>query len=214
MDLTAYINSLTSKQKKVYQAIESYIKLKGIPPTVREIGDMIGEKTPGAVQGILNRLEQKKVIKRQLGAARSIQLISQDNQLYSNPVYIPELKKISKRNLDDLTNIYNIHKYQPIPEDFIPEKSECIILKCPDDSLIDSGVKQGDLLVLDTKAELIEGDIIAAFYNTNTLIRYYHPDTNNNTIIMKADLDLIGKEVFTCEEVRIIGKLVGKYTKY
>jgi len=56
--------------------IESFIKSKGIPPTVREIGELVGEKTPGAVQGILNRLEQKGVIKREVGMARSIQLVN------------------------------------------------------------------------------------------------------------------------------------------
>lgn len=106
-------SSLTAKQKKVYMVIESYIKTHGIPPTVREIGELVGEKTPGAVQGILNRLEQKGVIKRQLGAARSIQLVSPDDQLYSKPVFVPKIKKISKRNLNDLTNIYNIELYHP-----------------------------------------------------------------------------------------------------
>ncbi len=57
-------NFLTSKQKKVYTAIESFIKENGMPPTVREIGELIGEKTPGAVQGILNRLEEKGVIRK------------------------------------------------------------------------------------------------------------------------------------------------------
>ena len=66
--MAANYSSLTAKQKKVYMVIESYIKTNGIPPTVREIGELVGEKTPGAVQGILNRLEQKGVIKRQLGA--------------------------------------------------------------------------------------------------------------------------------------------------
>jgi repressor LexA len=91
--MSANFSTLTAKQKKVFSAIETYINLKGIPPTVREIGEMVGEKTPGAVQGILNRLEQKGVIKRQLGAARSIQLVSSDNQMYATPVYIPEIKR-------------------------------------------------------------------------------------------------------------------------
>ena len=49
----SFFNTLTLKQKKVYSAIELFIKSNGIPPTVREIGEMIGERTPGAVQGIL-----------------------------------------------------------------------------------------------------------------------------------------------------------------
>lgn len=214
MELSASISSLTSKQKKVYQAIETYIKLKGIPPTVREIGEMVGEKTPGAVQGILNRLEQKQVIKRQLGAARSIQLVSTDSQLYSNPVYVPEIKKISKRNIDDLTNIYNINKYQPIPSDFIPSGSNHLIYRCPDDSLADSGIKQEDVLFIDTGAVVKTGDIVLVLYNTNTLLRYYHPDEANNIVYLKADLDLIGKEGFSPDEIRIVGKLEGRFTKY
>lgn len=212
--MSANLSSLTSKQKKVYQAIESYIKLKGIPPTVREIGEMVGEKTPGAVQGILNRLEQKQVIKRQLGAARSIQLISEDSQLYSNPVYVPEIKKVSKRNIDDLTNIYNINRYQPVPSDLLNEGTSHIMFRCPDDSLADSGIKQGEILFIDTGSEIKAGDIVLVLYNTNTLLRFYHPDEINNIIYLKADLDLLGKEEFSPDEIKIIGKLEGRYTKY
>ncbi|NJD02399.1 MAG: LexA family transcriptional regulator [Ruminiclostridium sp.] len=212
--MSANISSLTSKQKKVYQAIETYLKLKGIPPTVREIGEMVGEKTPGAVQGILNRLEQKQVIKRQLGAARSIQLVSADSKLYADPVYVPELKKISKRNIDDLANIYNISKYQPVPSDFLSTGNNHLIYRCPDDSLADSGIKQGDMLFIDASAEVKTGDIVLVLYNANTLLRYYHPDEAGDIIHLKADLDLIGKEEFSTDEIRIVGKLEGRYTKY
>lgn len=207
-------SSLTSKQKKVYQAIETYIKMKGIPPTVREIGEMVGEKTPGAVQGILNRLEQKEVIKRQLGAARSIQLVSTESQMYATPIYVPEIKKISKRNVDDLANIYNINKYQPVPPDFISSDSSHLMVRCPDDSLAESGIRQGDMLIIDTGAVVKSGDIVVVFYITNTLIRYYHPDEENNIVYLKADLDLIGKETFSPDEIRIVGRLEGRYTKY
>jgi repressor LexA len=98
------VDMLTSKQKKVYYAIVQYRKNRGIPPTVREIGEILGEKTPGAVQGILNRLEQKGVITREVGQARSIQAV-EENNLYVKPFYIPELKKVSTRNLDDLFNM-------------------------------------------------------------------------------------------------------------
>ena len=212
--MSANVNSLTSKQKKVYQAIETYIKLKGIPPTVREIGEMVGEKTPGAVQGILNRLEQKQVIKRQLGAARSIQLVSADSQLYADTVYVPEIKKISKRYIDDLTNIYNINKYQPIPSDLLTADSSHLLYRCPDDSLADSGIKQDDVLFIDTGSVVKTGDIVLVLYGTNTLLRYYHPDEENNIVYLKADLDLLGKEDFSPDEIRIGGKLEGRYTKY
>lgn len=205
--------SLTAKQKKVYSAIETYINLKGIPPTVREIGEMVGEKTPGAVQGILNRLEQKGVIKRQLGAARSIQLISADNQMYATPVYIPEIKKISKRNVADLTNIYNIEKYHPVSPDALSENGSYLIFECPDDGLTESGFGSNDTIFVNTSAELKSGDIVLIFYEARSLLRYYYPE-NDGTLTLKADSSIIDKENFTLEEVKIIGRVDGRYTKF
>jgi repressor LexA len=209
-----YFNSLTAKQKKVYSAIETYIKLKGIPPTVREIGEMVGEKTPGAVQGILNRLEQKGVIKRQLGAARSIQLVSQDSQLYSNPVYIPEIKKVSKRNIDDLMNIYNISKFHPMPPDFLNASGKYLTMPCPDESLAEKGIKREDMLFINTTAEPEKGDIVLVFIDGRTYLRYYFPEEATGMTTLLADENLLDKTAFGPDEFKIIGRLEGKYSKY
>lgn len=206
-------SSLTAKQKKVYTAIEFYINHHGIPPTVREIGELVGEKTPGAVQGILNRLEQKGVIKRQLGAARSIQLVSADDQMYAKPVFVPEIKKISNRNLDNLVNIYNIKKYHPVSPEILTEDSKYIIVGCPNDGLNESGFGSNDTILVNTTAELNPGDIVLIFYENLSLLRYYYPESDG-TITLKADSSIIDKVSFSCEEVRIIGKIEGRYTKY
>lgn len=211
--MTVNFSNLTAKQKKVYSAIETYINSKGIPPTVREIGELVGEKTPGAVQGILNRLEQKGVIKRQLGAARSIQLVSADNQMYATPVYIPEIKKISRRNIDDLVNIYNIEKYHPVSPNALSENGSYIIFECPDDGLMESGFGSKDTIFVNTSAELISGDIALVFYETRSLLRYYYPE-NDGTLTLKADSSIIDKENFTRDEINIIGKVEGRYTKF
>jgi len=51
-------------------------------------------------------------------------------------------------------------------------------------------------------------------YENHVLLRYYTHHDNPDLVILKADSDLLGKEVFNRNEVTIIGKLVGKYTKY
>lgn len=211
--MVSNFSSITAKQKKVYAAIESYISQHGIPPTVREIGELVGEKTPGAVQGILNRLEQKGVIKRQLGAARSIQLVSADDQMYAKPVYIPEIKKISKRNLDDLVNIYNIKKYHPVTPGILAENSKYIIVECPNDGLNESGFSNNDTILVNTTAEPKPGDIVLVFYENLSMLRYYYPE-DDGTITLKADSSVFDKEKFTRDEVTIIGKIEGRYTKF
>lgn len=206
-------NFLTSKQKKVYSVIEQFIKQRGIPPTVREIGEMVGEKTPGAVQGILNRLEQKGVIKREVGMARSIQLVS-DNSQYESHVYLPKIKKVSQRNVDDLLNIYNIEKHFPLPSPLFEEGQDCFIIKCPDNSLFESGIKYDDILIIDRQQEINDGDIVLVLYENHALLRFYSKHDNPDFVVLKADSNLLEKEAFNRSEVTIIGKLVGKYTQY
>lgn len=212
--MSIHFAALTSKQKKVYSVIESYIKANGIPPTVREIAEMLGEKTPGAVQGILNRLEQKGVIRRQVGMARSIQLVSTDSALYLNPVYIPELKRINKRNIDDLLNIYNIINYQPVSPEAVPSNEGCFMFNCPDNSLTDSGIKCNDKLLIKMCSHFKEGDVVLALYENHVLLRRYLESSDQDLVRLEADNYFIDKKVFKKSEVRIIGKLLLKYTKY
>jgi len=212
--MSIHFSSLTSKQKKVYAAIEAYIKLKGIPPTVREIGEIVGEKTPGSVQGILNRLEQKGVIKRQTGMARSIRLVSEGDVMYANPVYIPEIKRINARNVDNLLTIYNINKYHPLSSDLVQSKEGYFLVKCPSLDLPKSGIKDGDLLLINMNGELKDGDIVLAFYGNRACLRHYYTCDSQNAVILKADESVGNKEVLDKDYIKIIGKLDLKFSRY
>lgn len=204
-------NFLTSKQKKVYSAIETYIRTRGIPPTVREIGELVGEKTPGAVQGILNRLEQKGVIKREVGMARSIQLVAESTN-YLTPVYIPELKKVTLRNRSDMFSIYNIKRYHPLSPGFMDVPEGSFLLGCPDNSLADKGFRYEDLLLV-CNLPLKNGDVILLVYEGHALLREYHEGSRDDECSLKACSNLLGREVFQRDEFELIGKVAGKWTR-
>lgn len=232
MSVSPNFDLLTMKQKRVYTVIESYIKTNGIPPTVREIGELAGEKTPGAVQGILNRLEQRGMIKRQVGMARSIQIVAEDGILYLSPVYIPEIKKISDRNVDDFLGIYNIKKYHPMSPGLLKGHQNCFLMECYDNSLTDSGFVEGDLLIAVPDVKPADGDIVLVLYDNCIFLRYYNrntqpetavpstsaeaagPDCPPDKVYLTAGTNLIGKECFDEDEIKIVGKVIGKYTKY
>ncbi len=210
--MVADFNSLTLKQKKVYTAIETYIKSRGIPPTVREIGEMVGEKTPGAVQGILNRLEMKGVIKRQIGMARSIQLVSKDT-MYSPQVYIPVIKKVTRRNSDDLLNIYNISSYFPLPADLFRNTDNHFIVLNPDKSRTKVNTDNEDYLMIRIGGPYNTGDTILAIYENLAILREY-AERGSDSYFLKSDDSIIDKEIFSKEEILIIGKLVARMVKY
>jgi repressor LexA len=212
--MSTALESLTSKQKKVYYAIEDFLKNKGIPPTIREIGEMVGEKTPSGVQGVLNRLQQKGIIKRESGMSRSIQILSNDTQ-YATPFHIPELKRVNAKNLDDLFSVYNIAGKMPLPPGIWDLDESCFMIDCPDASLKESTkIEYGDKLIINTKRKPVDADIVMIEYNGHILLRKYFRDAGMNNVRLTADSDVHGKEVFGNGEFRVVGVLVGTVKMY
>lgn len=65
---------LTERQKQVYELVRSLIQGRGFGPTVREIGEHFGIKSPNGVMCHLRALEKKGLITRQANKSRAIEL--------------------------------------------------------------------------------------------------------------------------------------------
>lgn len=133
--------------------------------------------------------------------------------MYGKHVYVPKIKKISKRNVNDLTNIYNIELYHPISQEVLSENGDYIISDCPADGLTESGFGANDVIIVNRAAELKPGDIVLSFYETISLLRRFYPESDG-TITLKADSKVIDKENFAPDEITIIGKVEGRYTRF
>ena len=66
--------TLTARQQRVYDFISNKIRSQGFGPTIREITDEFGWKSPTAALAHLQALEKKGYIKREPNISRSIQL--------------------------------------------------------------------------------------------------------------------------------------------
>lgn len=206
------ITLLTHKQKLVYAIIEAYIAEKGFSPTVREIAEALGDKTPAAVQGILNRLEEKGVIRKQSGTARSIQLVTEKSN-YGKPAYLPMVKKIHDRTIADLTSFYNVEKYLPVPLDIVQQYPDCLLVRYVENSLQNSGLSPQDVLVVSHGCPIVEGDSILALFQNRIFIRRYYSTDDPDILELKSDGNPAVRERFQKSEIHIVGKVIGKYRK-
>lgn len=66
------MQGLTERQQQVLNAIASYIKEKGYPPTVRELAQELGFKSTSTLHAHLQRLEKKGYISKEKGKPRTI----------------------------------------------------------------------------------------------------------------------------------------------
>lgn len=203
---------LTEKQKKVFLAIESYMKTNRVCPSIREISEQVGIKTPGAVQGILDRLEKKGVIKRTPGKARSIIITSTEFSYYLEPVFIPELINIGIQYIANLFDANNIEQYHPISPKLITTSENYFILDGKKRSFYESVInyKNSSLLFFITK-NLNINDIVLFIFNNHLLLRHF-TGTDNNKLVFNASSPIIKEEAFNPDDIVIIAKLCSVFT--
>ena len=68
-------NALNKREKAIIRFIEKQIKLKGYPPSVREIGKAVDLKSTATVHGYLSQLEKKGYIKKEQQKGRTLKLL-------------------------------------------------------------------------------------------------------------------------------------------
>ena len=70
-------NALNKREKAILKFIEKQIKIKGYPPSVREIGKAVDLKSTATVHGYLNQLEKKGYIKVEPRKTRGITILGE-----------------------------------------------------------------------------------------------------------------------------------------
>ena len=172
---------VSKKQEEILNYIDKNIELKGYSPTVREICKAVNLKSTSTVQYHLNKLINLGYLQKSNNISRSIQ-----SQNLNSKYIIPILGEISAG--------------QPLiaEENFIGElpyygkekNNELIALKINGDSMIEAGLFNDDLVVIDKSIMPRDGDI-GAFLINNTEATVKYIDT-----IEKKKVVLIGSRWF------------------
>ena len=201
------IEGKRSKQVEIYEFMKSYILHKGYPPSVREICEAVGLKSTSTVHGHLERLEKKGFIRRDPTKPRAIELLK-DKVPKREMIDIPVIGKVTAGY--PILAVENIEDTFSIPLNYIKSNNELFMLHVSGESMIEAGILDGDLAMIEKVSTADNGDIVVALLgNDATLKRFYkekdyirlQPENSSMKPIIVRD----------CE---IIGKLVGIYRTY
>ena len=188
---------VSKKQEEILNYIDKTINNKGYSPTVREIAEAVGLKSTSTVQYHLNKLINLGFLDKSDNISRSI-----TSRTVKTKYGIPILGEISAG--------------QPLlaEENYIGQlpyfgneiNTELIALKINGDSMIDAGLYNDDLVVIDKSITPLDGDIGAfLLHNTEATVkyvdtiadkRYLIPANKNYTnIVIDENITIIGKVV-------------------
>ena len=205
------MESLTERQNEVLDVIKKYIADNGYPPTVREIGDILGLSSPATIQVHFDNLVKKGYIKKRSNMNRTIELLVENEYLNNddNIVSIPLLGKVTAGN--PIEAIENPSNYFKIPTELIPRGKNLFALTVDGESMINAGIFDNDIVIIERTKSAKNGDIVVAMNDENeaTLKRFYK---EKNHFRLQPENDTMKPIIL--DNVTILGKLVGLYRKF
>ncbi len=149
------MRQVRDKQNEIYEFLKTYTDNKGYPPSVREICEAVGLKSTSSVHGHLKRLESKGLIKRDPTKPRALEI--KDDSIKKEIINVPIIGKVTA-GLPILAN-ENIEDVFPIPLDYISHNQELFILNISGDSMINAGIFDGDLAIIEKCKTAKNGEI-------------------------------------------------------
>ncbi|MDG1201980.1 MAG: transcriptional repressor LexA [Candidatus Actinomarina sp.] len=192
---------MSNKAQEILEFINFTLKNDGYSPSVREICEAVNLKSTSTVQYHLNKLEKKGVINKSDGKSRSLHLNNSISEFRSVPI-VGEIAAGLPLSAEE-----NQIGELPYPESNFNDS--LIALKVNGDSMIDAGIHDGDLVVVDKSKEPLDGDIGAFLvYDTEATVKYI--DTiRNKQYLIPANKNYENIEI--TENISIVGKVVSLF---
>lgn len=204
------MKGLTKRQSDVLDFIKSYIASNGYPPTVREIGTEINVNSPATVQAHLEGLADKGFIRKKGAKNRTIEVLVDNEYLTKNEeiVQVPLLGKITAGN--PIEAIEKPNDFFSLPAFLVPKNKEVFTLNVSGTSMINAGIFDGDIIIVEKKNTARNGEIVVAMTDENevTLKTFYKEQGH---IRLQPENDTM--EPIILNNVFILGKAIGLYRK-
>ena len=205
---------LTTRQKSVYEFIESYILQKGYGPTVREIAEAVHLSSPSTVHVHLKTLEEKGYIVRDQLKSRSIALPGKHEQEEafgsagsSNTLSLPLVGNVAAG--EPILAEHNVETTLQLPTEIVGD-SASFILAVHGESMIEAGINDGDYVVVKEQQVARNGEIIVALIDDGATVKRFfkekdhirlQPENSTMDPIITRDCAIVGKVVAVLRKV-------------
>lgn len=189
-----FMEKLTKKQQQVFDFIKDTISEKGLAPSVREIGQAVGLKSTSSVQYNLNALENAGYIKRENNLKRTIRI----KGATENITHIPLVGTVTA-GMPILAN-EQIEDYIAVSGVF---GNELFALHVKGDSMINAGIYDGDVIVVEQVPVAQNGDIVVALIDDEATVKRFYKEDGHFRLQPEND----SYEPIIVDECHILGKV-------
>ena len=200
---------LTAKQEQILNCIKDSLKDRGYPPSVREICLAVGLSSTSTVHSHLNSLERKGYIRRDPSKPRTIEVLDDTNNWLDEHVTpVPIVGKVTAG--EPILAEQNIDEYFPLPNHMVRYENT-YMLRVSGTSMINSGILDGDLIIVRQQDHAQNGDIVVAQVEEDgfTVKRFFK---EKNRYRLQPENDTMAPII--CTHVNILGKVIGLFRAF
>ena len=161
------MEKLTEKQEYILQILKQLKAKNGYAPTVREIGAAANLHSPATIHFHLKKLEEKGFIKKDTSKNRTIEILvpNEFEETNENIVEVPLLGKVTAGT--PIEAIETPDEYFSLPANLVTNKKEVFTLKVSGESMINVGIYDGDILIVERQNTAKNGDTVVAMNKDN-----------------------------------------------
>ena len=201
------LESLSSRQKEIFEFIKEEVSKKGYPPSVREIGKAVGLSSSSTVHAHLSQLEKKGYIRKDPTKPRAIEVLEGQEFLYSRDISpVPMVGNVTAGQ--PILAEENITDYFPLPKDLVQEDT-AFMLSIEGDSMINAGILDGDYVIVKQQSTASNGDIVVALLENEATVKRFYQE--GDYIRLQPENDYF--EPILTREVKVLGKVIGLFRK-
>jgi repressor LexA len=201
---------LTDRQRQILDFIKAEMRMKGYPPTVRDIGQAVGLSSSSTVHSHLAALEAKGLIRRDPSKPRALEVLDHDRDERiagtTGVVRLPVVGAVAA-GMPMLAE-ENIEQTIPLPIDVVREDST-FVLRVKGDSMIEAGILDGDFVVVRQQSIADNGDIVVALLEDEATVKRFFREADQ----VRLQPENAAMEPIYARDVSIMGKVVAVFRR-
>lgn len=201
---------MNDRQKQVLDFIKQFIAKNQLAPTVRDIQNGVGIKSTSTVSNDLTKLEKEGYIERSNLKSRAIKLLvdnEYEDEILSSKeetIDIPVLGNIAAGSPTYAEE--NIESYYPVPT-HITKNKDYFLLKVKGDSMIEAGILEDDLILVEKTNYANHGEIVVALIEDSATVKRLYKK-NGQVMLIPENSSM---EPIIPEYMEILGKVISLF---
>jgi repressor LexA len=205
----ATTGDLSERQRAILEMIHAHVDEHGYPPSVREIGDAVGLKSPSSVHAQLEALEDKGYLRRDPTKPRAL-------ELGRDPETALGIRPASGRNVPLVGEIAaggpilaeeRVDAVYALPKELVGE-GQLFMLRVRGESMIEAGVLDGDLVVVREQPSVEQGEMCAALIDGEATVKFFRRTRAGEVFLDPANEAYEPIPVAADQDASVMGKVV------